>query len=62
MLDDEYKRVLLKAEIKWLNGLIAELESGEIRWNEKWLRQLAAHFEAGKPDDAVSQRRPLVRL
>lgn len=48
MLDDEYKQILLKAEIKWLGGLIAELESGEMTWNEKWLRQLAAQFEAGK--------------
>jgi DNA-binding PadR family transcriptional regulator len=47
MLDDEYKQVLLKAEIKWLNNLIGELESGEMNWNEKQLRQLAAQFEAG---------------
>lgn len=50
MLDDEYKQVLLKAEIKWLGGLMAELESGEMTWSEKWLRQLAAQFETGKPD------------
>jgi DNA-binding PadR family transcriptional regulator len=48
MLDDEYKQVLLKAEIKWLNSLIAELESGEMSWSEKQLRQLAAQFETGK--------------
>jgi DNA-binding PadR family transcriptional regulator len=47
MLDDEYKQALLKAEIKWLNGLIADLESGELSWNEKQLRQLAAQFETG---------------
>jgi hypothetical protein len=29
MLDDEYKQELMKAEIKWRNGIIAELESGE---------------------------------
>jgi DNA-binding PadR family transcriptional regulator len=45
MLDDEYKQVLLKAEIKWLDGLIAELASGEMTWSEKWLRKLAAQFE-----------------
>ncbi|RUL76183.1 PadR family transcriptional regulator [Dyella choica] len=50
MLDDEYKQVLLKAEIKWLDGLIAQLESGEISWNEKWLRKLAAQFEGGQHD------------
>jgi Predicted transcriptional regulators len=50
MLDDEYKQVLLKAEIKWLDGLIADLESGEITWTGKWLRKLAEQFEAGKLD------------
>jgi DNA-binding PadR family transcriptional regulator len=48
MLDDEYKQVLLKAEIKWLNGMIEELESGEMTWNERWLRKLAARFESGE--------------
>ncbi|WP_220702169.1 PadR family transcriptional regulator [Trinickia fusca] len=50
MLDDEYKQVLLKAEIKWLGGLIAELESGAMTWSEKWLRQFAAKFEGGGLD------------
>lgn len=50
LLDDEYKQVLLKAEVKWLDGLIAELESGEMTWTEKWLRHLAAQFETGKAD------------
>ncbi|GLQ98283.1 PadR family transcriptional regulator [Dyella mobilis] len=49
MLDDEYKQTMLKAEIKWLSGLIEELESGEVTWSEKWLRQLAAQFETGHP-------------
>jgi DNA-binding PadR family transcriptional regulator len=46
LLDDEYKQVLLKAETKWLNGLIAVLESGEMHWSEKSLRQLATQFES----------------
>jgi DNA-binding PadR family transcriptional regulator len=47
MLDDEYKQVLVKAELKWLGGLIAELETGEMTWDEKRLRELAAQFESG---------------
>ena len=50
LLDDEYKQALLRAEIKWLTGLIADLESGEMTWTEKWLRNLAAQFETGKLD------------
>lgn len=49
MLDDEYRQALLKAEIKWLGDVIAELESGAMNWSEKQLRQLAAQFETGKP-------------
>ncbi|KEZ04287.1 hypothetical protein GQ57_19030 [Burkholderia sp. MSh2] len=44
MLDDEYKQVLLQAEITWLDGVISELASGALDWNEKWLRELAAQF------------------
>jgi DNA-binding PadR family transcriptional regulator len=49
MLDDEYKQVLAKAEIKWLNDVIENLASGEMTWSEKSLRQLAAQFETGTP-------------
>jgi DNA-binding PadR family transcriptional regulator len=49
MLDDEYKQVLAKAEIKWLGNLIEDLASGEMTWSEKSLRQLAAQFETGMP-------------
>jgi DNA-binding PadR family transcriptional regulator len=49
MLDDEYKQVLAKAEIKWLCNLIEDLASGEMTWSEKSLRQLAAQFETGMP-------------
>ena len=45
LLDDEYKLALLKAEIKWLDGLVAALESGEITWSERLLRKVAAQFE-----------------
>ncbi|HEX7341934.1 MAG TPA: PadR family transcriptional regulator [Rhodanobacteraceae bacterium] len=48
VLDDEYKQVLFKAEIKWLNGLVAQLESGKLAWSEKALRRLAAQFEPPK--------------
>jgi hypothetical protein len=45
LLDDEYKLVLLKAEIKCLEGLVAALESGELTWSERSLRKVAARFE-----------------
>ncbi|MEW9572848.1 PadR family transcriptional regulator [Rhodanobacter sp. Si-c] len=47
MLDDEYKTVLLKAEMKWLDSVITELASGAMHWSEQQLRQLAARFETG---------------
>lgn len=47
MLDDEYKLALLKAEMKWLDSVTAELASGAMHWSEQQLRQLAARFETG---------------
>lgn len=49
VLDDEYKQVLLKAEIKWLGGLVDELESGTLTWSEKELRRLATQFDTSGP-------------
>jgi len=45
LLEDDYRQTLWKAEIAWLGRLIGELRSGEISWDEEWLRGVAAAFE-----------------
>jgi len=37
LLDDEYGRVIMKAEVDWLNATVEQLRSGELSWNEDLL-------------------------
>jgi DNA-binding PadR family transcriptional regulator len=42
LLEEEYRQALLKAEVTWLRGVIADLNSGQLTWSEQWLRDFAA--------------------
>ncbi len=39
LLEEEYMRAVLEAELKWVRALIADLRSGEIAWSDEWLRR-----------------------
>lgn len=43
LLEEEYRRTMLGAELDWLRGVIEDLTAGRIAWSEEWLREL---FEA----------------
>jgi DNA-binding PadR family transcriptional regulator len=45
LVEDEYRVAVMRAELKWLAGVIADLRSGKLTWSEEWARQFAA--EAG---------------
>jgi DNA-binding PadR family transcriptional regulator len=38
LLEDEYSRTILEAELKWVRTIIADLRRGELTWNRKWIR------------------------
>jgi DNA-binding PadR family transcriptional regulator len=44
LLETEYLAALLKAELKWLEAIIADFRSGALDWNIRWLRKIAAQF------------------
>ena len=44
LLEEEYRRAVLGAELTWLRGVIEDLRAGRLTWSEQWLRELAAHF------------------
>ena len=44
LLEEEYRRTLLEAEIGWLRGVIADLTDGRLTWSEEWLREIADAF------------------
>ena len=48
LLEEEYRRTLLEAELSWLRGVIDDLREGRLTWSEEWLRELADKF---LPDD-----------
>ena len=44
LLEEEYRKALLEAELSWLRGVIDDLREGRLTWSEEWLRELAARF------------------
>jgi DNA-binding PadR family transcriptional regulator len=45
VLDDEYRRSALDAQIGWLDALLADLRDGSITWSEQWIAEIAQRFE-----------------
>lgn len=44
LLDDEYGIAVREAELKWIEGVLAALRSGELTWSEEWIRAVAERF------------------
>ena len=44
LLEEEYRKATLEAEIAWVRGVIEDLRTGRLTWSEEWLRELAATF------------------
>jgi DNA-binding PadR family transcriptional regulator len=44
LLEEEYRQTMLRAELDWLGGVIADLREGRLDWSENWLRELAENF------------------
>jgi DNA-binding PadR family transcriptional regulator len=58
LLEAEYMAAVVRAEIKWLRAVTADLRSGQLTWNEAWLRRIAAEWPspAGNPPGPQSSR------
>ena len=46
LLEEEYRKAVLEAQLGWVRGVIADLRDGRLDWSEEWLRQIAAAFIA----------------
>lgn len=44
LLEEEYRATMLRAELGWLRGVIADLTEGRLTWSEEWLREIAESF------------------
>lgn len=51
LLEEELRRTVLRAEVDWLRGVIADLREGRLTWSEEWLRQIAAAFHPPNDDE-----------
>src|SRR5258708_22837017 len=38
LLESEYMRAVLEAELKWVRSVMADLRSGQLTWNQDWIR------------------------
>jgi DNA-binding PadR family transcriptional regulator len=53
LLEEEYRKTLLEAQLLWLRGVIDDLRERRLEWNEQWLGEIAAAFVP--PDDQDNQ-------
>ena len=49
LLEEEYRRAILSAELDWVRSVIADLDAGSLTWTEEWLMGL---FSEHDPVDA----------
>jgi len=50
LLEEEYRRGVLQAELAWLRAVCADIRGGRLRWDEDWIREVGARFNPA-PDD-----------
>jgi DNA-binding PadR family transcriptional regulator len=46
MLESEYKKAVLEAELTWVRSVIADLQSGALTWNDEWLREISRRLDS----------------
>jgi DNA-binding PadR family transcriptional regulator len=44
LLEEEYRKAVLEAELAWLRGVIDDLAAGRLTWSEQWLAEIFAAF------------------
>ena len=44
LLEEEYRKAVLQAQLAWLRDVIEDLREGRLDWSEQWLRQIAEAF------------------
>ena len=49
LLEEEYRRAVVTAELTWVRGVIDDLREERLTWSEEWLRGVAADY--GAPDE-----------
>jgi DNA-binding PadR family transcriptional regulator len=50
LLEEEYRRAILRAELEWVRQTVDDLRAGRLTWSEEWLQGIAAAFNP-PPED-----------
>jgi DNA-binding PadR family transcriptional regulator len=50
LLEEEYRRAILRAELEWVRQTVDDLRAGRLIWSEEWLQGIAAAFNP-PPED-----------
>jgi len=54
LLEEEYRRAVLQAEIAWIEGVVEDLRAGRLTWSEQWLLEVAAAFNTQQDNQEAS--------
>jgi DNA-binding PadR family transcriptional regulator len=55
LLEEEYRKAILTAQLSWLRGVIDDLRTGRLTWTEQWLAELFAAFHPDEADDPPAE-------
>jgi DNA-binding PadR family transcriptional regulator len=44
LLEEEYRKAILQAELAWVREVVADIRSDRLTWTEQWLREVAARI------------------
>jgi DNA-binding PadR family transcriptional regulator len=51
LLEEEYRKAVLEAQLAWLRGVIDDLRERRLDWSEEWLREIGEAFLPEDTDD-----------
>jgi DNA-binding PadR family transcriptional regulator len=51
LLEEEYRRAILRAELEWVRQTVDDLRAGRLTWSEEWLQSIAAAFNPPPEDN-----------
>ncbi|MGH2873024.1 MAG: hypothetical protein ACRDL5_11260 [Solirubrobacteraceae bacterium] len=54
MLEEEYRRAMLQAELSWVRGVIEDVRAGRLAWSEQWIAEIAAQIGLSSEEKGVS--------
>jgi DNA-binding PadR family transcriptional regulator len=49
LLEEEYRRAIVSAELGWVRSVVADLDAGRLTWTEEWLMGLFSEHDPMNP-------------